>query len=483
MPKSSTEDLESFLRRQDAGALIEVLLELAHDHEPVRARLARMQLASRPDKLAAAFKKTLTSWKRSTRYYEYREASAFGRQLEDWLDQVAHELQPMDPGAAVALFEAFIEADAAWFDRADDSDGAIGNAVRSACQHWLQAAAACETPADVWAERLFKLYDGDEYGAREHLLRHAHLLLDEAALRRLVAVGESRLVEALAKSAGVSTASRVPYEVISAASALSLLSESLRDPDIRVRATLQYSPNPNPLQRQDFVRAYMDADRPADALAWLQESWGHLEGSRQSLLSEVLERLGRFEESLPIRQRAFEESLSVFDLERWLEHMPLLSQPQARDHARQMALDHESPAPAATLLLHLGETEAAESRLLTGASLLDGRSYESLVPLAKALRSHDCPRGEAAIYRALLMCILDRANSTAYGHAARYWARLDEIAAAGTSLEPLPPHEAFVGEIRTRHARKTAFWARVSGTRRVEPDAGGAAEADEDLLA
>jgi len=54
MASPPNEDLETFLRRQDVGDLVTVLLELAKDHEAVQARLARMQLADRPDKLAAS---------------------------------------------------------------------------------------------------------------------------------------------------------------------------------------------------------------------------------------------------------------------------------------------------------------------------------------------------------------------------------------------------------------------------------------------
>lgn len=177
-----------------------MLLELAEDHEAVQARLVRMQLADRPDKLATGFKKTLNGWRRSTKFYGYREAGAFGGMLKGWLDQVAHELLPKDPPAALSLFEAFIEADAAWFDRADDSDGVIGEAVRAACRHWLQAAVLCETPPSVWPERLLKLYEADEYGVRDELLRRADLLLDEPAHRGLVARLESQLAQALEAS-------------------------------------------------------------------------------------------------------------------------------------------------------------------------------------------------------------------------------------------------------------------------------------------
>jgi hypothetical protein len=64
----------------------------------------------------------------------------------------------------------------------------------------------------------------------------------------------------------------------------------------------------------DFVRAYLDAGRPADAMAWLHDPWGHLESSWQGLLAETLERLGQFDESLPLRQTIFVHSLAVFHL-------------------------------------------------------------------------------------------------------------------------------------------------------------------------
>src|SRR3989442_12735200 len=105
-----------------------VLLELADEQEAVQQRLARLQLVDRPDKLAAAFKKALAAWQRSSKFYGYREAREFGHELQAWLDQVARELAPKDPPAAVPLFEGFIEADASWFERADDSDGSIGDA-------------------------------------------------------------------------------------------------------------------------------------------------------------------------------------------------------------------------------------------------------------------------------------------------------------------------------------------------------------------
>jgi len=462
MPEFPAESLEGFLKAQDPATLVAVLVELASDHPAVQQRLARMQLADRPERLAAGFRKTLSAWRRSTEFHGYRESCEFGRSLEAWLDQVERELLPKDPAAALALFETFIEADASWYERADDSDGCIGDAVRAACRHWLQAAARCEATSSEWPQRLARLVSADEYGAREELLRRADLLLDESELRGLVARFEALMNEALV---GSRRGQALPREVYKVSAALSLLSEALHDPDVMVRAVLRYSPEPNAQQRHAFVRAYLEADRPADALVWLQGSWGHIEESRRSLLSEALGRLGRYDESAPIRQDLFERSLSVFDLRRWLEHLPEASRPASLQRARQLALDHGDPTRAALLLLELGDAPAAESKLICESALIRGEDYPTLVPLAEALRTHQCCRGETAVYRALLKSVLDRALARAYGHAARYWSRLREIANAGTGLLPLQSHQDFEADIRSRHARKVAFWANVNGER------------------
>jgi hypothetical protein len=166
----------------------------------------------------------------------------------------------------------------------------------------------------------------------------------------------------------------------------------------------------------------------------------------------------------------FEQTMSDFYLDLWLQHLPEAARPQARDHARELALAHPNLAAAAAVLLKLDDPAAAEARLLAEPGQIDGTQYDSLIPLAKALRNHDCPRGETVIYRALINGILERAYTHAYGHAARYWSRLQQIANVTTGLLPLSSHDEFEAEIRTRHGRKPAFWAHVNGARRDRHD-------------
>jgi len=169
--------------------------------------------------------------------------------------------------------------------------------------------------------------------------------------------------------------------------------------------------------QQGFVRAYLDHDRPADALHWLDGHWAHLESSRLRLLAETLAKLGRASDSAAVRKELFDE---------------------------------------------VGDEALAEGALVDNADRVDGNHYGKLVPLAEALEARGLLRGATACCRALLLAILARAYVRVYGHAARYFKRLGEIAGRQPDVRPLAPHESFVAVVRTQHARKVAFWSYVA---------------------
>ena len=363
---------------------------------------------------------------------------------------------PADPPAALALAEAFIEADNVFFERADDSDGVIGDAVRAGCRLWLKAAARCESPASEWPGRISALFAADEYGAREELLRRADLLLGEEALRAWVASFEAQLDAAPAQA---DSRTQFTDEHWKTSAALSLLSEALRDPDVLARSVLRRRPSPNPVQKEDIVRAYLEYDRPEGALPWLEGSWAHLKSSRQRLHAQVLARLGRSGEAAAIRQGIFEDTLAVSDLHAWLEILPLEEQGRAVERARTLASAHTDPVVVARLLLDLGDDAGAEAALTREPGLVKGSDYITLRPLADEMEKRGRWLAATVVYRALLVAILERAYTPAYRHGARYWARLQMLAQRCPNLAPLEPAEAFETRIRAQHGRKSSFWA------------------------
>ena len=82
--------------------------------------------------------------------------------------------------------------------------------------------------------------------------------------------------------------------------------------------------------------------------------------------------------------------------------------------------------------------------------------------MAKALLAKNCFRGASVLYRALLNSILERANSVAYGHAARYWWKLKEINASSETLDPLVSQAEYEAAVRAKNPRKIGFWAQVN---------------------
>lgn len=453
------EDLDTYVRRQGAQDLAAVLLELAEANPQVRQRLARMQLSDKPDRLAATFQKTLNGWRRQSRFLDYRASQEWGTELDAWLNQLERELLPRDPMAVVTLTESFIESDAIFFERADDSSGCIGDAMRAACRLWLQAASHCEVPTDTWPARLFKLFAADQYGAREPLLAYANLLLPEPQLREMVVGIEKDLDSPPTPS---DPDARPAHGVRSSLTALTLLSRALRDPDVHVRATLRRSPRPNSMQKQDFVLQYLEVGRPADALPWLEDVSDWHEHTRLRLLAEVLKRMGQAERSAPMQQKVFEETLAVEDFRTWLGHLEPRAHAGAVERARALALDHDDPVTAARLLVEIDYDEDAEQVLVAEPARIRGEDYMWLVPLAAALQSHERWRGATAVYRALLNAILAKAYAPAYGHGARYWHHLHAIAAQSPDLLPLQGHDEYIAAIRQKNARKVAFWAQVN---------------------
>ena len=447
------------LRGQPKEELVALLAELAATNSKVGARLARHALAADPARLGAEFRTRLQTWKRSRRFLGRSAAAAFGRALEAWLDEIERELLPLDAARAHALAEAFVRSDERFFEQADDSDGAIGDAIRAGCELWLRAAKALPNrDATAWIERVYALVNADEYGAREALLKHADLLFDEAALRALAIRFEADLTQALHARGATE---RHGHAVYKAAAAIGLIADALRDPDLSTTTTLRYSRNPNVLQKEHFAERYIRYGRPGEALAWLDGDWGIREEGRERLLAEAYAALRDTVRLRAVRQGLFERTGAVSDFEAWRVSLAPAARAGATEVARERAKIHDDPITGARLLLALGDDAAAEVLLLARQATLQGGDCGRLVPLAQALEEKGRLLGTIVCYRALLVAILTRAYARAYGHAAEYLHALRGLDARVDDYGALTPHQAFESSIRSTHGRKLSFWNRI----------------------
>lgn len=447
------------MRELPQEVLASLLAELAAAHPAVARRLTRHTLAPEPARLAAVFRARLQDVTEPQRFLHRGSASHFGRELEAWLEQVERELLPLDPVRAHALADAFLANDACFFEQADDSNGAIGDAVRAGCRLWLRAAKVqTQTDTAHWIERVYALTQADDYGAREALLAHADLLFDETGLRRLARRFEPDLERALrAREEG-----QRDYGLYKAVAAISLIADVLRDPDLSTRTTLRLSPKPNVLQKEQIAERYLRFGRPQEALAWLDGHWESHEDRRERLLAEAHCALGDTVRLSTLRQAIFERTGSPADFDAWRQSLAPAPQAHAVEVARQRANCLDDLTAGANLLLALDDDAAAQALLLNRRARVCGDAYYSLLPLAQVLEQKGRLLGAVICYRALLTSILVRGYAKAYGHGAEYLRVLRRLDMQIMNYGALDEHHAFEQTIRRAHARKSSFWNRIA---------------------
>ena len=162
-------ELSMFLGGLPSNVLVQILVDLAEDHQPVRARLQRLQVGRDPEALTARFAERLRRWQEDDRYVRLEEAGELCRELRVWLDEVGREVLPQYPKYALAQFEAFIQIDGALLERVDDSGGDVGFAFELACGWWRRAALASGIDDQEMASRVAMLLANDNYCARRTL--------------------------------------------------------------------------------------------------------------------------------------------------------------------------------------------------------------------------------------------------------------------------------------------------------------------------
>lgn len=457
-PDGAAAASRAFLDQLPRAELVDLIMELAGTVPAVGERLARRQLASNPAKLAARFRQRLQGWRRATRFMGWREAGAFGRGLEAWLDEIERELLPSDPARAHALVEAYLEADHIFFDHADDSNGAIGDAIRAGCRLWLKAAQA-HPPTEIdWVERVHALVKADQYGARDELLRCADSLFDEPALRVLAGRFEGDLYLAMERETNHGAAD---YSRYAAGAAICLLADVLQDPDLSTKAVLSYRPHPNPLQKAQFADRYLRFGRAHEALRWLEGQWEVHEDQRQRLLARVYEALGDAERLTDTRRRLFTATGSAEDFLAYRARLPASAWETANAEARDRAQATGDVISAAHLLLAIEDDRGAEGLLVDRQASIRGESYYHLLPIAETLESRGRLLGAVACYRALLEAVLARAYVRAYAHGARYLAKLRSLAPRIGDYGALSTHDELEQHLQAKHGRKTSFWSHV----------------------
>ncbi|YCM46952.1 hypothetical protein V2O64_24210 (plasmid) [Verrucomicrobiaceae bacterium 227] len=428
--------------------LVTSLLNLAETSEEVE-RLVD-ELITTNDEALASFKRKLSGLKRRKRFYRYSEAHILVTEIEGVLRLLDHE--NLCPREVLSALVSFFEADSKIMELGDDSDGEIGNVFSfDATQRLVQTASRIDD--QEFLQKTFKkLYQDNGYGVRDRIVEHASEFLTEESLRKLY----HDYTGGAPDCRGAQQA-RILAEG---------LSGQLKDPELFEAELRKVSEHYYCAKLPELAEVYLAAGR-LDEVAENLEKWlslvpaqykSKLEKLAQEIYAETNDQ-GSLIKTLTGQFLSAASSKAYQSLSKILSPADLSA---LVDRLREAALKRPSlNFSQVHFFLENGEPDTAASLVSKFSQNLNGDLYYPLPDLAKAFEAAGQALAATLVFRALLLSILKRATTNAYGHAARYLQTLQNLSQAVSNWEPHQDHSRFLQELHEVHYRKTSFWKRV----------------------
>jgi hypothetical protein len=175
MTRARTGDEELMVEqveRLGARRLAEIVINHCHRNEGLRQTVRIALAASAPGHtLLKTLATEIDAIRAARRFYGYRESNALADELDRVREGIARDLLPTQPRAAAELLGRLIRLDASVYERSDDSDGVIGDAIGEAVTDCGRAwAVVHDRDPKVLAAEVFDLFTTDEYGARSEVI-------------------------------------------------------------------------------------------------------------------------------------------------------------------------------------------------------------------------------------------------------------------------------------------------------------------------
>jgi hypothetical protein len=382
------------------------------------------------------------------RFYGYRESSNLAHELDRIREGITLELLPVHPRAAAELLGRLIRLDGYVFERSDDSDGVIGDAVAAAVRDCGRAwAAVAERNPKMLAAEVLDLFTTDEYGARGEVIIAFATALGPAGLDELEHLARERF--------GHRPVGKLQY----LASALENIADARGDVDGYIEA--QRLAGSEDAAVKEIAERLVAAGRLEDALHWAERTDVRtFERENIARLEvDILDRLGRTEDAQAVRWSIFATSLSPDILAEYLGRLPEVATGEARQRAIAAARGHRDLHRALQLLADLAPDVAAEL-VQRRLGEIQGQVYFALRPVADRL-SETHPLAAILLYRKMADTVLRRGQSLQYDHAVRDLVAAERLVPNVADWLGQLSQEPYRRQVTTEHRQKRAFWQKM----------------------
>lgn len=464
--------------------LAQLVLDETRRNAPFRKLTNAALAASKgPDAVAKLVDRRLGALEKARSFIEWDKAKAFRDDLRATVATITGELASASAIMAVERLLRFIATHEAVFERIDDSSGHIQEVYYDAIEA-LGAISEKLKPdeADLLPERIMASLGESSHGYLDDVANAVAVHLPEPSLQRWdqLLLARQHEAEKLQKGKG-----RRPDDFnVSQLRDVRQVIEAARN-DLDGLIALEEKKHPNLQDTVGIAERLLEAGRAEEALVWVRKKprtslrYMSAEDLADGLLphdpstprrisaeAAILIALGDAEAAQELRWSAYEESLNAGILRDYITALPDFEEFGALDRAFAHALASSRRYQALAFFMEWPRLDLAAQLVIKNQSEWDGRQYYMLPPIAQALE-HEYPVAATVIYRALIDDILARARSKAYGHAARYLAKLATLAGApdtsAVSVKDagISDHATYVLSLRNAHGRKSGFWSVV----------------------
>ena len=154
-----------------AERLAKILVELADGDAEVKRRL-RLELAAQvgEDSVATEVSKRIAALRSARSFVDWRKQREFVRDLDLQRAMIVDRIAPSRPDLALDLMWRFLDLAEPIYNRVDDSNGAVGDVFRSACEELGPVAVQAEPEPVAFADRVFGAVLANDYGVYDGLV-------------------------------------------------------------------------------------------------------------------------------------------------------------------------------------------------------------------------------------------------------------------------------------------------------------------------
>ena len=428
-----------------------------------------------PKAIAAVIDKRLAGLDRAKGFVDWEKAKMFAADLSNLVSIIVSELGSADPDAAIDRLIRFLFTSDRVFERIDDSRGRIQSVYHDAASAIPALVAKLDEGLKAsLSGRLLPLAIADDYGFFAAIAAEVVALLPPSAIDDW----DARFVEAVGALGPIDTGDR-NWERRAKADRIARLRQVVADHrgDVDAFMKLEISRPGGRPDTMAIAERLLNAGRLEEALEWVRKSkrrdapsvseedflddpdaYGKLGPTRLEV--KILEAKGDRATAQDLRWLTFEATLDTDLLRDYVRRLQDFEEFDVLDRAFAHAKQFSQNYLALAFFLEWPRFDLAAQMVLDRRADWDGRYYGLLLPAAQALEPNH-PAAATILYRALLEDILDGARSPAYGHAARYLAKLDALATDMVTETLLIPHDDFRTALTKKHGRKSSFWSLV----------------------